>query len=248
MPLQQTSGVVAVRGRPYDNHANQRIALLRITRFDEGDWRTVPFEALEEDFLEICETHRAQGRALAFAFILFDRSHPYVRSALAQRNYWDALDARSGQQLSVFSLDVRPASEKQFTERRGMHAVLAPTPHHIQGALSRYFGDLQEFSLPCVLFFQVADGKVIDTAVAALAETDLTSTYAELEAVIGTAADAVARVEDENAEHAQEIFHLITSALDDRRRKQGLVRLFHAARPVGDLVGVVELLRRLLAG
>jgi hypothetical protein len=227
----------------------RRQHLLRITAFDEGDWRIIPFESFKNDFLGICEAHRAQGRALAFAFILFDRSHPYVRSALAQQNYWDALNQRAGRYLSVFSLDARPpATTEPEAELRLMYVVDAPRHDHIHLALSQHFDGLDEAKLPCVLFFQVADAQVIDMTLVTLAGTNLSETYNELEAVIGTAADSVARVEDDNAQNAQEIFNLITGALRDRQTRRGLLRLYHVVRPFADLAGVVQLIRFLLGG
>lgn len=220
--------------------------MLRITEFAEGSWRTVPFESLEHRFLDICESHRAQGRALAFAFILFDRTHPYVRSALAQQHYWDALDETSGRNISVFSLDVRPASTGEVPESRSMYGSVAPSYDRISAALSKYFDGLHSVTLPCVLFFQVADGRVIDTAAATLSQMDLPTTYRELEAVIGTAAEAVAKVKDENARNAQEIFNLIAAALRDRQQMNGIVHLYHAARPIAELAIMSELLRWML--
>jgi hypothetical protein len=142
---------------------------------------------------------------LAFAFILFDRSHPYVRSVLARQHYWDALDQRAGQHLSVFSLDVRPAGGKAAAENRSMYAIEAPNYERASAALANYFDGLGNVTKPCVLFFQVAGEKVIDTAAVTVSQTDLTTTYSELEAVIGAAADAVAKVSNENAKRSGDL-------------------------------------------
>ena len=79
----------------------------RVASFSDGSWRRHSWEDFEDRFFDTCEAHRAQGRALAFALILADREHPYVRSVLENQAYWDSLDDLAGQNLSVFCFDVR---------------------------------------------------------------------------------------------------------------------------------------------
>ncbi len=62
------------------------------------------FEEFWDRFLEICEEHRATGRALAFAFILYDFPHPQIIKMLRDTDYWRALDRLSGKHLTVFSV------------------------------------------------------------------------------------------------------------------------------------------------
>ena len=212
--------------------------MLRITAYRTGEWRSVSAEDFESRFLEICQSHRAQGRALAFAFILFDRAHPYVRNALAQQHYWEALDERSGRSLSVFSIDVRGGAEG--SERRWMNTVQSPSLDRVRQVLSDHFEGAEAITTPCVLFFQVADGKLVDSAVVQIAANGLTDTYEELESVIGTAADAVNQVQDVNAGNANEIFNLIVSALRERQRMKGFVKIYHLSQPVVQIGAAVQ--------
>lgn len=70
------------------------------------------YDEFESDFLRICETHREEGRALAFAFILYDFTSPQVAKVLRDQDYWNALDQLSGKYLTVFSFHTRPASKR----------------------------------------------------------------------------------------------------------------------------------------
>ena len=64
-------------------------------------------EEFAREFPKICRSHRETGRALAFAFILFDYDHPEVRKVLYDQMYWDALDKISGRFLTVFSFNLQ---------------------------------------------------------------------------------------------------------------------------------------------
>lgn len=207
----------------------------RITTFADGDWREVSFDRFEREFLDICQAHRAQGRALAFAFILCDRSHPYVREALAHQFYWDALDARSGTHLSVFSFDVRCRAVETGAAMNVVYTIQAPSVEQQSAALSEYFEDLSAEDLPCVLFFQVDDGMVVDTECVTIQGEGLEATYQELENLIGTAADAVAGVEAESAENSQAIFNLIKISLRSRSEQQVGSRFVEFVRPYRQL-------------
>lgn len=218
-----------------------------ITTYREGEWRTISVEDFEHRFFEVCKAHRAQGRALAFAFILFDRSHAYVRGALAQQNYWDALDEIAGRRLSVFSLDVRPPQTTGRTELRWMHvAETVRFADQHQDVLTDLFGEVTVRELPCVIFFQVDHEDLVDAFAVRLRADGLGQTYEELKGVIGAASDAVSHVTDENAEHAREVFHLVRGALDDYALKRSAIRVIKLARPVASVGGAVHFIRLIL--
>ena len=46
------------------------------------------FESFKEQMLNICMKHRADGRAQAFAFILFDFTNPHISKIINDRDYW----------------------------------------------------------------------------------------------------------------------------------------------------------------
>ena len=75
----------------------------QITEHVQNGRRGLSQAEFESHFVQMCETHRAQGRALAFAFILFDARQPHLRQALDEERYWAALDEQSGRNLTVFA-------------------------------------------------------------------------------------------------------------------------------------------------
>lgn len=65
------------------------------------------FESFEDSFLKICKLHKVNGRALAFAFILYGNDQPHIFKILDDRFYWRALHERSGQYLTIFVIRQR---------------------------------------------------------------------------------------------------------------------------------------------
>ena len=54
--------------------------------------------------MEICERHLAQGRAWAFALLMYDFTNRAVRSIIEHDPYWNELDELTGTDLTVFSV------------------------------------------------------------------------------------------------------------------------------------------------
>lgn len=184
-------------------------------------------------FLEVCEGHRSQGRALAFAFILYDIGHPQVRTALRRQPYWDALDQLSGRALTVFSFPVDPS--------------LAASP---VGELRKYFPGLRDQDLPCVLFFQVLNGEVVDSRAVALRSeaTSADAAYNEMNEVLRRAVQSVAQVEDESAVNAREIFGLIRGEMDERALRLRALRVLPAIKHVATAAALAKTLLSLVLG
>jgi hypothetical protein len=66
------------------------------------------FNSFKEDMIKICNSHRKNGKALAFAFILYDFDNATLRKVLNDQYYWDELDHISGKYLTVFSINYKP--------------------------------------------------------------------------------------------------------------------------------------------
>lgn len=218
-----------------------------MTAYLSGEWRTISDQDLKERFIEICEAHRAQGRALAFGFILFDRSHPYVRRVLSDQRYWDALDQRAGRHLSVFSLDARPAEAQTGQTISWMYKVPRTSKEVHYDPLRELFGRDTLESLPCVVFFQVQGDELIGSVAVGIEDAGSEKTYAEILSVVGAAADSVAKVSDENASNAYEVFNLIRSGLNAHAAKKRAVRIAELVPPVATVGGALGLLWRIIA-
>lgn len=77
----------------------------------------------QERFLEGRAEHRDSGRALAFAFLLYDLRHPEVLKLLRGSDYWPALDSLSGEYQVVFSLQSAASHGEYATLPRALSLV-----------------------------------------------------------------------------------------------------------------------------
>jgi hypothetical protein len=222
--------------------------LIRIRISEEGVERRgeYPFETFEQRFLEICEEHRETGRALAFAFILYDAGQPQVIKALRDSDYWAALDKLSGKHLTVFSFEATlPRGE--VIEHRWMARIpgSGDAGARNQLLLRSYFRIDAPVTLPAVMFFQVDNGEVVDCLLWQLKGSRIEDVYIALETVIGAAAKAVQSVPDEHKHDALGIFHLIRQALMDEKFKMVISEGNQKLRNLG---GITSLIRLLLVG
>lgn len=221
----------------------------QITEHAPSGRRALSPSDLESTFLATCEAHRAQGRALAFAFILFDARHPHLRKALEDPAYWEALDDLSGRQLTVYTFlaymhDRRPGAAPHGTRAMfGIPRLMTAPPHEL---LAEYFPGVRRQKLPCVLFFQVDSGEVIgSTAVSLTVDNNPAAAYNEVADLLQTALVSIARVEDDSAANSAEIFHLIESALAQRALKDRAIALYQGARKL-PVAAVMRLIHGLL--
>ena len=116
------------------------------------------FDSFQQKFIKICEEHKKQRRALAFAFILYDFTQPQIRKVLDDRDYWRALDKVSGKTLTIFSFHSPPWI---IEGKYGLDSNEDPTTQ-TNLIIGRYFGIDGVISFPSLLFFQVESGEVID--------------------------------------------------------------------------------------
>lgn len=59
----------------------------------------------KDELLNICREHFVEGRALAFAFIVYRLSDPHINKILDDSHYFAALDEISGKKLTIFYID-----------------------------------------------------------------------------------------------------------------------------------------------
>ena len=140
--------------------------------FEQGQGQGIghTFDTFLIRFIEICEAHIENDRAMAFAFILYDFHDEATRQVLRNQGGFAKLDRLSGNDLSVFYL------------------------HSDSTSLLRAFNDifLQIFDipenrqLPFVLFFRMADKDAKDVEVVELEQSNLIFAFGELYEVIET--------------------------------------------------------------
>ena len=67
--------------------------------------------------IQTCKQHREEGRALAFAFIIYDFENHTISEILEKRNYWNSLDKISGKKLSIFYVNSNDSYFEQTQEK-----------------------------------------------------------------------------------------------------------------------------------
>src|SRR5437868_3826837 len=74
-------------------------------------------EQFRQKVIDISNDHRKKGRALVFAFLLFDRRHAQVGRILDDRRFYESLNQIAGQLLTVFFIHSqlrRPNERRDF--------------------------------------------------------------------------------------------------------------------------------------
>lgn len=138
--------------------------------FEQGSGRGIGhgLDSFLARFDEICSAHLAQGRAKAFAFILYDFTNDSIQKILRNQGVFAQLDRLAGRDLSVFYLHAGT--------RRAIEAFNA----HFFSVL----GVEDQATLPCVVFFRVDGESIEDVQIAALDSADLIHGFHELYGVI----------------------------------------------------------------
>lgn len=140
------------------------------TIFEQGDGRGIGhgLQSFLNRFDAICVEHQKSGRARSFAFIFYDFTDNSVRRILKDHGVFTQLDRLSGDQLSVFYLHAETKATLDMFNQRFFHVL----------------GLSEDTTLPCVTFFRVQDGSVIDIEVAQLENANLIHGFHELYEVI----------------------------------------------------------------
>jgi hypothetical protein len=215
------------------------------------------FKSFYPRFLEICKEHKEQGRALAFAFILYDFRNPQIAKVLRDDDYSFSLNAISGQYLTVFSLNYNPEKEnlkkllKEKLDERISHRDKPVTkwltaadvnPFSLEenshDLIKKYFGDIK-VKFPSVLFFQIEDEKVIDYSLIELDEKDFQLAFQELQGYIISAVDALKLITEEHKGNHQQIFTNLESNVKSVRTKITTVKTFKTITSIAELGGTI---------
>src|SRR5262245_23209789 len=85
--------------------------MIPISRFGKDGQQGLMYDAFVATLGAICRQHQEERRAIAFAFILHGSTDPHVARVLEDPGYWSALDAISGNALSVFAIFDRELPE-----------------------------------------------------------------------------------------------------------------------------------------
>jgi len=206
----------------------------------------------EEDFLNICNSHREEDRALMFAFILYDFENSQISKILNDADYWLSLNSISGEYLTVFSLHYKPEDmKKRFQEMmqakmRGetsKEMFQIPTIQNpskdTNKLIRKYFGDDIVIKYPSVLFFQVDKESVINHRFIQLDENSLENAFIELKNYIKVAGESLEKVLRENKNNYPELFNLVDSSVTGTRRSIKILKGLRKVTSIAELASTV---------
>ena len=201
----------------------------------KGGREDFSFDEFDRDFVAICKSHQKEGRALAFAFILYDFEHPEIMKVLRDGDYWNALDKISGNSLTVFSFHLAKSGRRErgsppMGARRDSGAFSAS-----RGFISRRFGIELPDAKPLILFFQVTGEQISDPYAVEIRSETVEQAFLEIRSILSDAVESVERVLPENRGNTTEIFNLIVERLWLRKATLKIKKALGVAGSVQEL-------------
>jgi len=180
---------------------------------------------------QLCERHKEEERALAFAFLIYDFVNPQIIKVLDDIEYWKALDSISGKLLSIYYIhsrenifgeDLKAASG---IEKRGMYAGTAEGRYErVVPMLKRYLELESNVHLPSILFFQTEGSMITDYFIVELKEEKIEESFIELKSYIKAAVDRLKIIERENYDNSCGIFDNLKQGVEFEKNKKVVFR------------------------
>ena len=165
----------------------------------------ITIREFSQDFKKICAEHQDAGKASSFAFIIHDFKNPQVTKVLNDVDYFNALNAISGNDLTIFYLSLTSTHKQKPTNNFASE---------MNNFLFQEFHLEQEVKTPAILFFQVKDKEIIDYFFCSLKEKTFEKSYLEIEGLINKISLIMSEVLPENRQNYEQIFNLIKSDID----------------------------------
>ncbi len=175
----------------------------------------------KDELLNICREHFVEGRALAFAFIVYRLSDPHINKILDDSHYFAALDEISGKKLTIFYIDnslfAKPKQKLEQPISNDLYMkFLISLPGNLtsgNSSIINVIGLESEIDSPFVVFFQVDGTKIMDHIVVKLDQEQVETSFLELKNLITRAVSSISEVSSKNYENKQEIFNLIETTI-----------------------------------
>jgi hypothetical protein len=192
--------------------------------FQDGRVHELSTKDFSEGIIELCEKHRNEGRALAFAFLLYDFQNPQIIKVLEDRDYWNALNATSGKYLSIYYIHTKERffaedlNASNGVEKRGMHPISGGVDiDNIVPILKRYLALETNVKMPSILFFQVEGALISDYFLIELFEETIEKSFIELKDYILEAVASLKRIDPTCYENYQPIFECLKREVKSKR-------------------------------
>ena len=96
---------------------------------------------------DLCEKHKNDNRALAFAFLIYDFENPQIIKVLDDTDYWNALHHTSGKLLSIYYIHSREEKfaedleEASPIEKRGLYRATTEEKYKAVSSAVNPYGD-----------------------------------------------------------------------------------------------------------
>lgn len=202
------------------------------------------FDEFREHLLEICAEHREEGRALAFAFLLYDFRIPEIAKMLRDEDYWRALDEISGQRLTVFSFDAREPKKSYKREFRRMVPVVAGGDPGMktQLVLRSYFGLSEQLTLPAVLFFQASRDSINDYRLVRISARRVEDAFNEIRELLEVAAEALEKQVQKGRTEGGQLWDAMDRSIQKRQLKVSVSRGVKVMKDIKEAVSLLGLL------
>lgn len=203
----------------------------------DGGRSDLTYDQVSAALLSICQSHRQQGRAHAFAFIFFDFCSPEVVKVLEDPEYWQALHVISGNDLTVFSIHARHPHHEP--DRMSYMVSVSPSGDSDgRQLLARYFGLRKNIRFPVLVFFQVTNDSVTGAEFVQLKADRIEDSYIEIRDLLKLAAAAVSAAP--NKDDPTGVFEAICRKLREREIKLFALKCFNVTQWVARLIGVLK--------
>jgi hypothetical protein len=166
--------------------------------------------------LNTCSDHRASGRALAFAFIVYDHNNPHISKLLKDQDYWENLNFLSGKYLSVFYFDKPKRKQPAYRPSGGRLTFgymttcgTISSPQTVNEFIKRTFHIKSSVREPFVIFFQVEADCISQSFIVELQQERVEDAFLELKNHIKNAVESIENVQPEHSEDT--VYSLIES-------------------------------------
>jgi len=219
-------------------------------------------ESFESYIMETTKMHKEQGRALAFAFIIYDFDNHTINQILKKEDYWSSLDKISGRNLSVFYINSQSdyykrrqneifqeeLRQREINSRKGYMSFLVPitkknTPlDNAVGLIKTEFNIQDDIKLPAVLFFQTNEEAISDSFIITLKEEKLEDAFLELRDHIKNAVDSLSKVKEEYYGNHQDIFNLIRNGVEGGKFNKFVKKKITSKIGIGIIISLVKMI------
>lgn len=219
-------------------------------------------EEFKEYLLNLCEQHKIQKKALAFAFIVYDFENQTMKQTLKNKDYWSSLDKISGKYLSVFYINSKDSYYRMRQEQIFNEAIrqketnykencmnflvplrLEPTPlDNAIGFIKKEFEINDNLKHPFVLFFQTDGENISDSFVVSLKQEKLEEAFLELRDHIKNAVTSLSEVKEEYFDNHQEIFNLIRSGVENGKFYNLIKKKIVPTISIGTIITLIKII------